>query len=118
MTEEQIKYAALYAWVSYDIYTKYRSMLTVHQMVSGKTRARSFVAIHLNTMAISSVAAFEHLCDTDTFDVNEEYDVVQKNGAFLLNIVIVKISLFLLSVGHVMPTSNANSCLSRWKEFN
>lgn len=108
-----------------QLYTVGSHMIFIHSKFNAyrssngfrKIRARSFVAIHLNNMAKSSVAALRHLCDADTFGVNEENDVVQKNGALLLNIVIVKLAPFLLLVGYLMPTSNANLCLSRRKEF-
>jgi hypothetical protein len=87
LTEEQIKYAALDAWVSLEIYNRFKSMPTVHQKVSGKTRAGSFVAVHLANTAKSSVAALGFLCDDDLPSSYEQYKASDTHGAVKINIV-------------------------------
>ncbi|KAG2193902.1 hypothetical protein INT47_004150, partial [Mucor saturninus] len=71
LSEEQINYAALDAWVSLEIYN----------------RAGSFVAIHLDSTAKSSAAAYGFLCADNTPDNNEIHNPTNINGALVVNVV-------------------------------
>ncbi|KAG2192652.1 hypothetical protein INT47_006910 [Mucor saturninus] len=94
MSEEQINYAALDAWVSLEIYNRFKSMPTVHQKVNNNTRAGSFVAIHLDSTAKSSAAAYGFLCADNTPDNNEIHNPTNINGALVVDVVKVQVPGF------------------------
>ncbi|KAG2196356.1 hypothetical protein INT47_010791 [Mucor saturninus] len=78
LSEEQINYAALDAWVSLEIYN----------------RAGSFVAFHLDSTAKSSAAAYGFLFANNTPDNNEIHNPTNINGALVVNVVKVQVPGF------------------------
>ncbi|KAI8637805.1 ribonuclease H-like domain-containing protein [Parasitella parasitica] len=112
LNEEQINYAALDAWVSLEIYNRFKSMPTVHQKVSGKTRAGSFVAVHLENTAKSSVAALGFLCDNDSSISDEQYEAADTHGAVKMKVVKTMIPGFPLDCydGLTLSDFTGNPC--------
>lgn len=91
LSEEQINYAALDAWVSYEIYTRYKDMPTVHQKVSVNTTAGSFIAIHLDKSASSSVAGYGYICNDDTPPTNNTHEALHTNSTRIVKVVKITI---------------------------
>ncbi|CAO3657291.1 unnamed protein product [Mucor hiemalis] len=69
LSDAQIKYAALDAYVSYAIYDKVKNMPKVHESVNGRTPVNTFVGIYTETSSNSFPAALGVLCERDDQEI-------------------------------------------------
>ncbi|KAG2192012.1 hypothetical protein INT47_009299 [Mucor saturninus] len=66
-------------------------MPTVHQKVSVNTTAGSFIAIHLEKSASSSVASYGYICNDDTPPTNNTQEALHINSARIVKVVKITI---------------------------
>jgi uncharacterized protein YecA (UPF0149 family) len=89
----QIKYAALDAFVSLEMYNKVKDV-KLRQKVNNKTPIGAFVAIYALTSSKAKPAAYGNLCaEDDTYE--GESDLAARNNGIMVVVNVVKV-LFLI----------------------